>query len=275
MNQPQRYLGMRAGDLDGKPYAKFWNPQLAPLPEHALQAIAHGPVAAALLPSLADAPRVLDPGHQALENGYGLGNDGSLHVAIRTDMPDTSPAMVDWWFGWHSEEPERYKLWHPRAHVHAAWGAPGSRGAPGRDCYVGRVSHVDEYLGSALGSYAIRFIPPQELGLDERALADPEQATAVCARVGFAEFPLDFGYLLHHVRRIAGGAEMRSRFWIGGPFVAARHGGAAAAPLVRLARLFKKPTPADGHALLVHCSQEMSHLASFLPRIHPELRDVP
>jgi hypothetical protein len=26
-----KYLGMRSGDLDGKPYAKYWNPKMAPM----------------------------------------------------------------------------------------------------------------------------------------------------------------------------------------------------------------------------------------------------
>jgi hypothetical protein len=111
---------MKAGDLEGKPYAKFWNPQMAPLSDQAREAIATGPLAGPLLPPLSEASRLLDPKDTLLENGYALTSEGALHVAVRTEMPGTSPAMVDWWFGWHSTEPQRYKLWHPRAHVHAA-----------------------------------------------------------------------------------------------------------------------------------------------------------
>lgn len=42
----QRYLGMRPGDLDGKPYAKYWNPDMSPLPEHVQSVLAHGVEAA-------------------------------------------------------------------------------------------------------------------------------------------------------------------------------------------------------------------------------------
>ena len=28
------YLGMKPGDLDGKPYAKYWNPEMKPLPDY-------------------------------------------------------------------------------------------------------------------------------------------------------------------------------------------------------------------------------------------------
>src|SRR5262245_37253312 len=120
----QLYLGMRAGDLAGKAYAAYWNPRMAPLPAHVREALLCGSVSAPLLPRLADAPRRLESGDQELENGFGIQDDGSLLVAVRTDMPAVSPAMMDWWFGWHSDETQRYKLWHPRAHVHAEWGSP-------------------------------------------------------------------------------------------------------------------------------------------------------
>jgi hypothetical protein len=274
MTTSDRYLGMREGDLAGKAYAKHWQPRMASLSANAREAVAVGPIAAPLLPPLESARLLLEPGDQETEDGFTIAPSGALHVAIRTAMPDVSPAMVDWWFGWHSAEPQRYKLWHPRAHVHAAWRGEDAPRAIGRDRYVGRTSIVDEYVGGDLGRYAIRFVRPGELGLDESRLTDDREATAVCARVGFAEVPLDFGWLVHHVRRVPGGAEMRSRFWVGGPHAAARDSRVLGA-IVPLVRNAKRPRPDNGRDLLVHCAQEMAHLASFLPRLHAELREVP
>lgn len=264
------YLGMREGDLTGKAYAAFWNPHMAPLPEHVREALLYGAVSAPLLPRLADAPRLLESGYQGLENGFGIQDDGSLLVAVRTDMPAVSPAMVDWWFGWHSDETQRYKLWHPRAHVHAEWSAPNPPGTAGRARYVGHVSLVDEYVGSQMSHLAIQFCAPAELGFDESRL-DPEQATVICARVGFSDKPVDTGYLVHHVRRVQGGAEMRSRFWLVGPYLAVRGGGPAGELLSPLLSKLAKPSTDTGRDLLVHCSQEMSHLASFLPSLHASI----
>jgi len=271
------YLGMRAGDLEHKPFAKYWNPDIAPLSAAAREALACGPVASALLCPLQEAKRLLEPGHHLLEDGFGFAEDGSLYVAIRTPMPKVSPAMIDWWFGWHGAEPQRYKLWHPRAHVHAQWAEPIDDEARkvGRERYVGRVSFVDEYLGSRLSHISIAFRRPSKLDFDERALADPEQATVVCARIGFAGRPLDVGWLVHHVRRAGDGSEMRSRFWLGGRHASLRGLGTLGEAVARTIARFVKPTIADGRNLLVHCAQEMAHLASFLPAIHSELRDSP
>ena len=120
---------------------------------------------------------------------------------------------------------------------------------------------------------AIRFIPPAELGFDERALADPEQATMVCARIGLAE--------LARGDRLPGPPcppprrrkrpEMRSRFWLGGPYAKVQAGPIVGPLATRAARLLRKPTESNARELLVHCSQEMSHLGTFLPPFTPNL----
>lgn len=272
------FIGLRKEDLEGKPYASFYNPHVAALPEHAKEALLHGPVAGPLLPRLSDAPQLLFSTETELENGFGIQNDGSLHVAIRTDMPNVNPEMIDFWFGWHSAEPQRYKLWHPRAHLHAQWESAESAhlaNQKGRARYVGRTSFVDEYLGSTLTQAAINFLPPTELAFDESTLADPQQATVIAARISLTNSPLEAGYLVHHVRRVAGGAQMRSRFWLGGPYAALRAGRFQVPVPSQVARLIRTPTLDEGRDLLVHCSQEMSHLATFLPKLYAELHDLP
>lgn len=263
---------MRPGDLDDKPYAKFYRPQMAPLPESARDALARGAVAEPLLPGLDLAPRLLNEGYAEIEDGFTVRSDGGISVAVRTEMPGVTPRMVDFWFGWHSAEPQRYKLWHPRAHVHAEWGAPEPKGKQGRELYVGRTSYVDEYIGSMLNHVAISFLPPQELGFDEEALRDPDKATVVCARIDLLRPKARAGFLVHHVRRIAGGgSEMRSRFWLGGGDASLGLWPLFDAVAVRAARLVFPLDAESARELLVHCVQEMGHLATFLPALYSEL----
>ena len=179
-------------------------------------------------------------------------------------MPGVTPAMWNWWFAWHGSHAQRYKLWHPRAHVHVAW----EDGRSDLDHYVGRLSKVVEYVGAARLNLTIRFVPPSSLGLDESLLAQRGE-TAICARGGLAGTPMETGWLIHHVRPVPGGSEMRSRFWIGGANVRPRAMTGPVGALIGRAASRLAPLPIRQAAdLLVHCAQEMNHLAAILPQLH-------
>lgn len=263
---------MREGDLKEKPYAKYWNPKMSDLPKRAYEAICRGPMAAELFLGLDETGKLLQSDCGKEENGFALTADGGLLIAINTDMPDSTPDMIDWWFAWHSDEAERYKLWHPKAHMHARWedGKTSADYKNPREIYQGRTSIVDEYVGSELGTYAIQFVAPNELELDKKVLED-QSATAVCARVGFAGFPINFGYLIHLVQKTDSGSIMRSRFWVGPPYASARPGNSWASPVVEIAKMVKAPNETNARNLLVHCAEEMAHLASFLPALYKDL----
>ena len=263
-----RSLGLDTRERACSPYARFMRPMRADLPASALSAAARGPVAPPRLPGITAVGQLCGDGSHELESGYTRLRDGEARVAIATPMPGCSAEMVDWWFGWHAEDPVRYKLWHPGAHVHACWVEDADPTARGRARYVGRTSLVDEYLGSNLGRFAIRFVAPASLGLSEVALAEESGATAVCARVGLVDLPLDVGYLVHHVRPAGDGVEMRSRFWLGGPHAAVRGAGRLGEVVGRAASRWVRPTERDALDLLVHCAEEMAHLATLLPDIH-------
>ncbi|MGY4710611.1 DAPG hydrolase family protein [Mycolicibacterium sp. CBM1] len=194
---------------------------------------------------LDSAASLLDEGYQQTENGYGALRGGGFHVAVRTGMPGVTPAMWDWWFGWHGSDSRRYSE------------------ADGR--WVGRTSIIEEYLGSAYAKAAIQFLEPAALGLDTARLGTD---IAVCARLGSSELPVDIGLFIHHIRATPAGAEMRSRFWMGGPYTGVRRGNRLADSVIRPIAAHQWPDPRD---LLVHCAQEMNHLAGFLPALFGQL----
>lgn len=260
------YLGYRPGD-DATPWGHFYDEAMRPLPPHVVDALALGPQAEPLLDDRDDLASFLDSDSRT-ENGYTVCGDGSIVVAVRTDLPRNTPAMWDWWFGWHGSDARRYKLWHPRAHVDARW-ADGEGERPDHS-WVGRTSLVKEYLGATFAHAAIRFVPPAEFGL-----VVPDDQLTICARLGDAIRPVDVGWLVHHVRPTDGGAEMRSRFWLGGRHISVRGDRPAKALLDRVAapvagRLLGASAQSAAE-LLIHCSQEMSHLAAFLPDLHTDL----
>ena len=81
---PQTYLGMRPGDLEGKPYARYWNPEMAELSDEAAGALLHGPFPAAYGFDPDQCHQLLEPGHLPLETGYTQIDSGEIFVAVRT-----------------------------------------------------------------------------------------------------------------------------------------------------------------------------------------------
>jgi hypothetical protein len=263
------YLGYRNDDAN-TPFGKFFKPEMAPLPAHVVEALQHGPQGGMAMSAFEHAAGVAEQGYQQTENGYAVLEDGSYQVSVRTDMPGVTPAMWSWWFGWHGCDTRRYKLWHPRAHLSAAWKDGDDTGRQGARRYIGRWSIISEYIGSTMLNGAIQFVEPAELGCPP----DGDDAVAICARLGSSDAPVDVGWFIHHIRSTANGAEMRSRFWMGGPHIAVRKAPGVASKALRpvASRLLGDPV-ASGRNLLVHCAQEMNHLAGCLPELHAAFGD--
>jgi hypothetical protein len=263
------YLGYRDDDANTG-FGKYFKPEMAALPMHVVEALQHGPQGGRALLAFDDAASVADDGYQQTENGYGILQDGSFQVSVRTDMPGVAPAMWAWWFGWHGSDTRRYKLWHPRAHLSAAW-KDGEKDGDGAQRYIGRWSMISEYIGSAMLSGAIQFVAPTAMGLRP----DSDDAVAICARLGSGDAPVDVGWFIHHIRSTRGGAEMRSRFWMAGPHIAVRSAPDVVSRVVRpVASRVLGTSEAAARNLLVHCAQEMNHLAGFLPDLYEAFADL-
>jgi hypothetical protein len=189
---------------------------------------------------------LLRPGYLPLETGIARCADGGLSVAVWTAWPGTTAAMIDWWFGWHLARTERYKLWHPQAHFFAQPRLDLSDvpGLTDRERYIGNTSWVDEYIGPVPSRLAIAFHDPSDIGLDQSVLKSAGYGTMVCALVTDSDRGNQLARLVHAVRATPWGSEMRSRF------------------------IFPPGTPDFiGPPMLDHCWTEMTHLASFLPKL--------
>lgn len=189
---------------------------------------------------------LLAPGYLPLETGIARTPTGALSVAVLTQWPGTTPEMIDWWFGWHIASTNRYKLWHPQAHYFSQprYDLSHVEGLTDRQRYVGNTSWVDEYISFLPSRLAITFHDPADIGLDPASLDEAGYGTVVCARVTDSDHGHELSRLVHAVRRTEDGCEMRSRF------------------------IFGQEIPdLIGPLMLDHCWTEMTHLASFLPRL--------
>ncbi|MFI5306006.1 MAG: DAPG hydrolase family protein [Polyangiales bacterium] len=222
--------------------------------------------------SLAAADALLEPGYLGMENGYARLDDAMLYVAALTPMPGVTGEMIDWWFAWHGEESARYQLWHPRDHVSARWRHPVTCAGGGREewqrLYRSNVSEVDEYVGSTLMRLSIAFADPCEY-LDPSRFEASGTEAVICARTYSRRENVAAGHVLHHVRRTNDGVEMRSRFWLADfdsrelPVI-----GPLLRPLLNSRPMRRMLVPNGlGRDLLLHCAEEMTHLAEFLPAL--------
>lgn len=243
-----------------------WRLPLQPAPQRVIAAAA-APLRSADFPPITQAQAVLG-GALPPADAVLRAPDGRVLVTCTTDFPGATPAMLDWWFGWHLPSSARYRLWHPAAHVASRVQEDRSRLAGDPAAYVGNASHVDEYIGRRLMRLTIAFVPPADYGL--RGLKEAG-ATAICARTRDRLLKGEGGGLLHLVLPAQGGAQMRSGFWLG----EVRHEFALVDALLhgvlnsaRMRRLLV----ADRFArdLLLHCGEEMNHLARFLPGLYAE-----
>jgi len=241
---------------------------MQPIPARVQDALARG-VRSATVPSVDDPNVLLD----ISTGGDGLADDivrlpnGQLVVACLTEMPGVSAAMWDWWFSWHSYTSERYQLWHPDDHVAASLDQDRRTEPSIRNQWVGNTSYVDEYIGGELQKLAIRFVEPASVGLDQARL--DTIGVAICARTVLRKERLAAGRLIHLIEDTDAGSRMHSRFLLGdgesempviGPLITRLSNTQA----VRRSRLGDEV----GEALLLHCAQEMNHLASILPELH-------
>jgi hypothetical protein len=221
---------------------------------------------------LREAVALLEPGYLQLENGYARLDDGMLYVAVLTPMPEVTGEMIDWWFAWHGEDSARYQLWHPRDHISVRWRQPFSWAGGEREQwqrqYRGNVSEVDEYVGSQLLRLSIAFAEPSEY-LDVARFEASGTETAICGRTWSRKENVAAGHLVHQIRRTSDGVEMRSRFWLADfdprqvPVI-----GSLLRPLLNTKPMRRTLVPNGvGRDLLVHCAEEMTHLAQFLPTL--------
>ncbi len=259
-----KYLGYKDADIN-TPYGKFYDEKIALIPAYVAEALSLSPLPLGALPALEQVTNLASKEYAKHEIGYTLEANGEQRVAVLTTMPSVTSQMWAWWFGWHGCRDSRYKLWHPKAHVSAVW-------ADRKDeiGYLGRTSQIQEYIGKKLEKANIRFVSPREIGFEVKDFEDQTSVVYICARIGMTSFPLDFGYLIHQIRATETGAEMRSRFFLGGAHIALRSANFLAKGISKLLQKYYRLPEQQAIDLLTHCAEEMNHLATFLPKIYQE-----
>ena len=218
-----------------------------------------------------DISGVLDEGYTSFETGTERQANGVYRVRALTRMPGVKAEMVRWWFADYMQTTEHYVRWHPKAHVWMDW----ENKRPGE--IIGASHLVHEYLGDdpTLHKLRIQFVEPTDY-LPQ--WTDGEGRTAICARAGALDEPMNFTTMCHIVRDTEFGAEMRSVFWMG--HVSKREGNenvASIEGLVGNTWLARSILLDEAFAqnLLTHAVEEMGILADFLPELYAQETATP
>jgi len=204
---------------------------------------------------------------KVFKNGIYRNQNKEMLITCVTEMPKVLPKMIDWWFGWHLNESERYKLWHPKAHISVFLKDDNSHFKTDKEKYLNMDSYVKEYIGNKLNHLCISFVEPKQFGFSS---LNDETETAICAHVKDMSNNISVASITHWVWQTAEGSKMQSSFWLGmNPTHTNSILNSLFRPLLE-SRLAKNILVTDELArnLLIHCAEEMNHLVKFLPTLY-------
>lgn len=253
-----------------KSYAKYYYKALPPVRREVLDVLERGPISPDLATRVHDRNDLLKYGSMRNEIGYCVLPDGTGYAAMLTPMPGVTLEMLDWWFMWHAVDGLRYRIWCPTEHFGAKV-APDSlarrldQALSYRERTWGTTDFVCENVGNGPASIYISFQSPGDYGLDSSLLTSPVAQTAICANAGLAEPQIPVITFMHVAREVDRGIELRSCFWEGWQII-------DGSPVNVLSQSGVRVEAVRGCAY--HCAVEYTNLASILPELYQENREV-
>lgn len=248
------------------PLARYWYQINKPDPQ-VMSDLNSGPMSPSDILEWENRLDLSKPGYQKVENGWCTLDDGSGYVAVKTFFPGATAEMLDWWFVWAQQKEDiRYKIWYPGAHyAMTEIETPGSPKYSKEKGSWGKTRFPVEDVGMGTARIRLDFVPPSEFGFE----IEPDSTKIVSVKVGLANGIFKHTDMIHYVRPVAGGVEMRSRFWMARDLEAMSGGIGLAAFFADNRFVKKKSLPANApKELAFHCATEYSQLASFLPELY-------
>lgn len=242
-----------------RPYAKYVYRDLISPSEEILEAIKE-PMDPSKAVFSDNIDEMLKDGYMEVENGWCVLPDGGSYICINTKWPNCTPEMWNWFAFWRCEEDQnlRYKVWNPSCHYVSYCHNESGHEWMSEAFYPGG----EVCLISGYG------VPLKELGFSEEALANTTTITKGAVThfmlfegQSFADKPTKMT-ICHFVRPLeGGGAEIRSRFWVGYAIVPGKG-------IVKTE--FDDFGEERTRALANHCASEFANLGTILPQLYAE-----
>jgi hypothetical protein len=219
-----------------------------------------------------------EDGQLIIENGFVRRRDGTLYVAVTTDLgTEVTGEMFDWWFC-NVDNTEKYKWWHPEDHFTGIWDPP-YYGAMAferpKGHYVDHVHIVEEAINGNKQSLQIEFQRPSKF-FDVTKFAEQNITAMLVARVHVKDSTLGLvaaGHLVHMVKEEGGRSILHSHFWMGDvayPETPENYFFAETVNFIANTYLFRvsKVPYTTGLGIYKHCAEEMACLREFLPHYY-------
>ena len=261
-----------------KPYSKYFHNAPTPPPAEWLAAM-NEPVDSAKATPVRRLNDLLNPGYLEVERGWCQMPDGTGFIANLIPMPGVTAEMFDWWFTWFALEDLRYMLWYPPGHFAVTQNDRDRARALNPNLPMNerrlRLEYVIEDVGGpSTDLIEIDFMSPEEFGFDMSRFHPPNAATAVCGNPGgiMLDPPPGIpnqktaGVMVHLIREVPGGVEMRSRFWLGW-HILNRKSVRCIPDGIRIPEFIIR-------GMALHNVHEFTNLASFLPQLYAEQKGL-
>lgn len=250
-------------------YSKYFYKEMAEIPAEDLEMVNNGPVNPSDIITVHERDKMMDPGYHKVETGYTVFPDRSGVAATKVFMKDVTPEMLDWWFNWHPLEGLRYAIWCPVAHLGIdAKDKPGHLDSSGinlRERNYGKVHYpLEGFDVPGAQRVRIEFFSPEDYGLDLEKFIEPNISTAFLANCLVDQFSIPINIFFHAVRKVEGGVEFRSRYWLG-------YNMKKSGPVRRNRFVPKKVMMHMARNNCIHSLTEYNNLASFLPQLYKEM----
>ena len=261
---------------EAKPYAKYYYRDPSP-PDPEKDAAMEEPIDPGKALPIENLNEMLAPGYFEAETGWCVLPNGAGYIANHLFMPGVTVDMINWWFAWHSLEDLRYKLWWPKGH-YAVQLSDKDRAKvldPERSMaerFQGLTHYVIEDVGGASAEkIAISFMKPEDIGFDMSRFNSPNVGTVAAANGSSLMINPPPGapkvktpaFMMHFIREVSGGVELRTRFWMGYHILNKK-------PFLLLPEGVQLPE-AVPRALALHNVYEYANLAAILPEIYYEM----
>lgn len=191
------------------------------------------------------------------EVGFRRFPDGSYLVSMTCPMPEVTPEMIAWWFWWHPQADERYRIWFPGEHYSISYDKRDKAyfEQSSVPAFQPNSQYPTERIGNISMPLRIDFVSPETFGFSPQTMKEHQIPIIICGHVSAFRGRLPHTEMAHIFHQTEDGLFLTSRFWIGKTLQN---------------RLLRKLilTEKTAKGMAEHCCIEYRNLANMLPALY-------